>query len=99
MENLAKIIPKLTNKYFINTVIKFYDHMILGDYFYLVFVSEKSIITILKVTQALKVVGNNNLSGCFLKDGVKILSKPISYLCNISITSEKFPEFCKVVKL
>ena len=32
-ENLVKILPKPTNKYSINNVIKYYEHMILGDYF------------------------------------------------------------------
>ena len=35
----------------------------------------------------------------FSKDGAKFLSKPISNLFNISITSENLPDSCKVVKL
>ena len=85
------MLPKLTNKYSINSVIKYYEHMILGDYFHLASVSENSILTISKATQV------DNLSGRFLKDGA--LSKPISDLCNLSITSEKFPDPCKVAKL
>ena len=41
----------------------------------------------------------NNLSGRFLKDGAEVLSKPIGDLCNLSVTSKKFPNFCKVAKL
>ena len=55
--------------------------------------------TILKATQISKAAGIDNLSGRFLKDGAKFLSKPISDLCNLSITSEKFPDICKVAKL
>ena len=73
--------------------------MIPGDYFNLASVSEKSILTILKATQVSKAAGIDNLSGCFLKDGAKNLSKPISNLYNLSITSEKFPDICKVAKL
>ena len=98
-ENLVKMPPKPTNKYCINTVIKYYKHMILGDLFHLASVSENSILTILKATQASKVAGIDNLSGRFLKNGAKVLSKPISDLCNLSITSEKFPDICKVAKL
>ena len=32
-ENLVKMLPKPTNKYSINNVIKYYEHMILGDCF------------------------------------------------------------------
>ena len=99
MENLVKMLPKPTNKCSINSVIKYYEHMILGDYFHLASVSENSILTILKATQVSKAAGINNLSGCFVKDGAKVLSKTISDLCNLLITSEKFPAPCKVAKL
>ena len=36
---------------------------------------------------------------CVLNDRVKVLSKPISDLCNLSITSEKLPDICKVAIL
>ena len=62
-------------------------------------VLENSILTILKATQVSKAAGIDNLSGCFLKDGAKVLSKPISDLCNLSIISEKFPDPSKVAKL
>ena len=87
VENLVKKLRKPTNKYSINSVIKYYEHMILADYFHLVYVSKNSILTILKVTEVVKVAGIDDLSGRFLKDGAKVLSKPISDLCNLSITS------------
>ena len=73
--------------------------MILGEYSHLAFVLENSILTISKATQVSKAAGIDNPSGHFLKDGAKVLSKPISDLYNLSITSEKFPDFCKVAKL
>ena len=51
VENLVKMLLKPTNKYSINTVIKHYEHVILGYYFHLAFVSENSILTILNATQ------------------------------------------------
>ena len=39
------------------------------------------------------------LSGRFLKDGANILAKPISTLCNLSISQGIFPSACKVAKL
>ena len=98
-ENLVKMLPKPPNKYSVNTVMKYYGHMILGDYFHLASISENSILTILKTTQVSKAAGIDNLSGRFLKDGAKVLSKPISDLCNLLITSEKLPDVCKVAKL
>ena len=99
LENLVKMLPKPTNRYSINAVIKCYEHMILGDYFHLASVLENSVLTILKATQVSKAAGIDNLSGCFLKNGANVLPKPISDLCNLSIISEKFPDICKVVKL
>ena len=97
--NLVKMLPKPTNKYSINSFIKYYEHMFPSDYFHLTFVLENSILSILKATQVSKAAGIDNLSGRFLKDGAKVLSKPISDLCNLSIISEKFPDPCKVAKL
>ena len=72
-EDLAKMLPKPTHKYSINTAIKYYEHMILGAYFHLVSVSENPILTILKATQVLKAAGIDTLSGRFLKDEGKVL--------------------------
>ena len=56
-ENLVKLLPKPTNKCSINTVIKYYEYMILGDYFHLASVSENLILTILNATQVSKAAG------------------------------------------
>ena len=89
-ENLVNMLPKAPNKYSINTVIKYYEHMIQGSHFNLASVSENSILTILKSTQVSKAAGLDGISGRFIKDGAKFLAKPISDLCNPSINSEKF---------
>ena len=46
-----------------------------------------------------KAAGVDKLSGRFLKDGANILSKPISTLCNLSISQGVFPNACQVAKL
>ena len=46
-----------------------------------------------------KAAGIDKLSGRFLKDGTEILSKPISEICNLSISHGIFPDACKVAKL
>ena len=40
-----------------------------------------------------------NLSVNFLKDGAKVLAKPITDLYNLSIISGKFPDSCKLAML
>ena len=56
------MLPKPSNKYPINTAIKYYEHIAQGDHFNL------SILTILKATHCSKAVGLDNLSRGFLKD-------------------------------
>ena len=51
VENLVKMLPKLPKKYTINTVIRYYEHMTLGDYFTLASAYKNQILTISRVTQ------------------------------------------------
>ena len=53
-ENLTKMLRKAPNKYSINTVVKYHEHMIQGCRFNLTSVSENSILIILKLTQVSK---------------------------------------------
>ena len=46
-----------------------------------------------------KASGIDKLPGRYLKDGAKILSKPISEICNLSISHGIFPNACKVAKV
>ena len=46
-----------------------------------------------------KAAGVDKLSGRFLEDGANILAKPISALCNLSISQGVFPIASKVTKL
>ena len=46
-----------------------------------------------------KASGIDKLPGNFLKDGAKILCKPISEICNLLISHGIFPNACKVAKL
>ena len=47
----------------------------------------------------LKAAGVDKLSGWFLKDSADILVKPVSALCNLSISRGVFPSASKVAKL
>ena len=53
----------------------------------------------MKNVEVTKAVGIYQISGKYLKDGVRILSKPISELCNIFMTLGSFPDACKIVKV
>ena len=46
-----------------------------------------------------KAAGVDKFSSRFLKDGTNILAKPISAICNLSISQGVFPNACKVAKL
>ena len=96
---LLKKLPKPPNKFTLNTVFQHYKGIIQTDSFNLATVSENTILNILKNTNVSKAAGLDNLSGRFLKDGAEVLAEPITDLCNLSITSGKFPDSCKLVKL
>ena len=72
--------------------------MILDD-FCLDNTSEEIVMKIMTNTESSEAAGVDRLSGRFLKDGANILAKPISALCNLSISQGVFPNACKVVKL
>ena len=84
-----KKLPKPPNKFTLNTVFQHYRGITQGDSLNLVTVSENTILTILKNTKVSKAAGLDNLSDRFLKDGAKVLAKPITDICNLSITKLK----------
>ena len=96
---LLKKLSKPPNKFTLNTVFQHYPGITQTDSFNLATVSEKTILNILKNTNVSKAAGLDNLSDHFLKDGAEVLAKPITDLCNFSITSGKFPDSCKIAKL
>ena len=46
-----------------------------------------------------KVAGVDRLSGRFLKDGADVPAKPVVYICNLSISLNKFPRAIKLAKV
>ena len=60
--------------------------------------TERYLFNILKTAEVTKAAGIDQISGKFLEDGVRILAKPISELCNLSMTLGSFPDACKIVK-
>ena len=63
------------------------------------YTTEIDIEKILRSASFRKAADIDHLSGRFLKDGSRVLSKPISELCNLSIKLGSFPDACKIAKL
>ena len=61
--------------------------------------SPEKILIILTGLNSSKTAGIDNSSGKFLKDGVHVLARPISQLCNLSIKLSCFPRSCKIAKV
>ena len=97
--NLLKKLPKLPNKFTLKIIFQDYKGIIQSNYFNLATVSENTILTILKNTNVSQEAGLDNVFGHFLKDGAKVLAKPIADLCNLSVTSGKFSDSYKIGKL
>ena len=92
--NLVKQLPTATSRYNMNYARDYYNNIELPDGpFGFSHVHESQIMNILEK------FNTNGLSGTFLKDYDKILSKPITDLINLSISLSTFPESCKVAKL
>ena len=52
--------------------------------------TEVSLFNMLKNVEVRKAAGIDQISGKYLKDGVRVLAKPISKLCNLSMTLRSF---------
>ena len=98
-DNLLKKLPTPPNRYTFNSAIQYYRHFIQTDAFHLIYTTEIDREKILGSTNICKAAGIDDLSGLFLKDGSRVLSKPISELCNLSIKLGSFPDSCKIAKL
>ena len=80
-------------------MIQHYRHIIQADAFHLTYTTEIDIEKILRSANVRKAAGIDDLSGRLLKDGSRVLLKPISELCNLSIKLGSFPDSCKTAKL
>ena len=102
--NLAKeLVNKLPNppcKFGTESVKKYYKHFNLGRKpFTLHHTTDENVLKLLEGINPAKAAGPDNLAGKFLKDGASILTKPVTELCNLSISLSIFPDDCKQAKL
>ena len=63
------------------------------------YTTEIDIEKILRGINVCKAAAIDDLLCRFLKDGSRVLSKPISELCNLSIKLGSFPDSCRIAKL
>ena len=102
--NLAKeLVNKLPNppsKYGAESVKNYYKHLNLGRKpFTLRYTTDENVLELLEGINPATAAGPDNIAGKFLEDGASILAKPITELCNLSISLSSFPDDCKQAKL
>ena len=95
---LAKL-AKSPNRCTIKFVSDYYEKLSLSENFKLDSITEGYLFNVLKNVEVTKAAGLDQISGKFLKDGARILAKPISELCNLSMALGSFPDACKIAKV
>ena len=95
---LAKL-PDPSNKYNIESIFLYYSNFAIPGVFHIKSTSEEKVFKIMENIDISKAAGIDKLPGSFLKDGAEVLSKPISEICNPSISHGIFPNACKVAEL
>ena len=95
---MAKL-PKSPNRYTIKFVSDYYEKLSLSENFELVSITKGYMFNILKNVEVAKAAGTDKILEKFLKDGARILAKPISELCNLSITLGSFSDAFKIAKV
>ena len=97
--NLLAKLPKLPNWYTIKFVFNYYKKLSLSENFKLDSITEGYLFKLFKNVEVTKAARTDQISGKFFKDRARILAKPISELCNRSMTLGCFPNACKVKTL
>ena len=82
-------LPNPSNKYGVLLVAQYYSHFGLTKKFELI-PTEKDIFKILRDIDTSKAAGIDRLPERFLKDGANVLAKPVTDICNLSISLNKF---------
>ena len=98
-KNLLDKLPIPPNKININSVSEYYKFLNLKNKFSFSRVSEETVHKIIQNFDVKKAAGIDNVSAVFLKDGAEFLVRPITQLCNLSISTSSFPDDCKSAKL
>ena len=97
--DLLEKLPKSPNRYTIKSVSDYYEKLPLSENFKLDSITEGYLFNLLKNIEVTKAAGLDQVSGKSLQDGARILAKPISELCNLSMALESFRDACKIAKV
>ena len=97
--NLVSKLPTPPNRFGLTYLSSCYKNLNISENLVFKEVSAEYILKILEHLDISKAVGTDNLSSRFLKDGAKIFALPIAQICNLSISSSTFPDYCKTAKL
>ena len=98
-ENLVLILPKPPNNFGIKSVNNYYKKCNLNEMLLFSKTESDRVFKILKIFDESKAPGIGDLSWIFLKDGASLLATPITQLYNLSGSSGRFPDACKIAKL
>ena len=98
-ENLVSKLPNPSNKYGVLSVAQYYNHLRLTKKFDLLPTEKYYVLKILRDIDTSKAAGIDSLPGKFLKDGADVLAKPVTDICNLSISLNKFPRALKLAKV
>ena len=99
-KELVNRLPNPLCKFGTESVKKYYKHLNLGkETFTLHHSTDENVLKLLEGINPAKAAGLDNLAEKFLNDGAPILAKPITELCNLSITLSRFPDDSKQAKL
>ena len=91
-ENLALKLPKPLNNFGIQSVNNYYKNCNVKERLLLAKIESDRVFKIIKNFDKSKPPDIDDLSGIFLKDGASLLVTPITQLCNLSISSSRFPD-------
>ena len=91
--------PDALNKYNLQYLVLYYSNFDIPEVFWIKSISKEKVFKTIESIEIFQAPGISKLPGRFLKDGAKILSKPISEIYSLSISHGIFPNTCEVAKL
>ena len=98
--NLLNKLPSAPKKFGMSTVEAYYRYRIpAANNLKFCATDETNILNLLKSINPSKAPGLDNIAGKFLKEGAVVLARPLTQICNFSISSSIFPDKCKHAKL
>ena len=98
-KNLVSKLPNPSNKYGVLSVPQYYSHLGLTRKFELLPTEKDCVLKILRDIDTSKAAGIDRFPGRFRKDGANVLAKPVTDICNLSISLNKFPSAFKLAKV